>query len=307
LNKRVPPGFKPPSPPPEPRLDPKVAWRWFKGLSGLMLIALLIGGAHWLLRLESEYLPVRVVSIEGEVRQMTLQQIQDRVGQTLDAGILTQDLAAIQAAIKELPWISSAGVRRAWPDRLVISVLEHKPLARWGDDGLVTAEGRVFRPDRHEIPHGLPRLAGPDDQASQVVARFQAWQPLLKSQGLSILALEDDPRGAWTLTTDAGFNLLLGKTDVDSRLERFLRAYPHILAAGRPARVDMRYSNGLAVSWSGARLARAAEPGAGWFVQTAPAGRSSGITPDSTPFPHPGPPVEIRRSSGVSPDGAARR
>ena len=296
MNRVVPPMVPHPTPPPIPRHDPKVVWRLFKGFSGLILIAILVGGAQWLLRLESEYLPVRVVSIEGEVRQMTLQQIQDRVGQTLDAGILTQDLAAIQAAIKELPWVSSAGVRRAWPDRLVISVREHKPLARWGDDGLVTAEGRVFRPDRHEIPHGLPRLAGPDDQGPQVVARFQAWQPLLKAQGLSILAIEDDPRGAWTLTTDAGFNLLLGKTEVDSRLERFLRAYPHILAAGRPARVDMRYSNGLAVSWSGARLARETEPGTGWFVQTGPAGRSSGTTPDPTPFPHLGPPVEIRRS-----------
>ena len=288
---------KHPSPPPVPRFDPQVAWRLFKGFSGLFLIAILVGGGHWLLRLESQYLPVRVVSIEGEVRQMTLQQIQDRVGQTLDAGILTQDLAAIQAEIKELPWVSSAGVRRAWPDRLVISVREHKPLARWGDDGLVTPEGRVFRPDRHEIPHGLPRLAGPDDQAPQVVARFQAWQPLLKSQGLSILALEDDPRGAWTLTTDAGFNLLLGKTEVEARLERFLRAYPHILAAGRPARVDMRYSNGLAVSWSGARIAREPDPSAGWFVQTDPAGEPLAPTPNHTPFPPLGPPVEIRRSS----------
>lgn len=288
---------KHPSPPPVPRVDPQVAWRLFKGFSGLFLIAILVGGGHWLLRLESQYLPVRVVSIEGEVRQMTLQQIQDRVGQTLDAGILTQDLAAIQAEIKELPWVSSAGVRRAWPDRLVISVREHKPLARWGDDGLVTAEGRVFRPDRHEIPHGLPRLAGPDDQAPQVVARFQAWQPLLKSQGLSILALEDDPRGAWTLTMDAGFNLLLGKTDVDSRLERFLRAYPNILAAGRPARVDMRYSNGLAVSWSGARIAREADLSPMRIVQTGPAGHFSGPAPHQTPVPHLGPPVENRRSS----------
>ena len=297
MNRLVPPLVQPLSPPPVPRQDPKVAWRLFKGFSGLMLIAILVGGAQWLLRLESDYLPVRVVSIEGEVRQMTLQQIQDRVGQTLDAGILTQDLAAIQAAIKELPWVGSAGVRRAWPDRLVISVREHKPLARWGDDGLVTAEGRVFRPDRHEIPHGLPRLSGPDDQGPQVVARFQAWQPLLKAQGLAILALEDDPRGAWTLTTDAGFNLLLGKTEVEARLERFLRAYPHILAAGRPARVDMRYSNGLAVSWSGARIAQEPDEGADWFVQTGPPGKPAGPAPGHTPFPPLGPPVEIRRSS----------
>lgn len=244
-----------------PRLEPRLAWRFLKGLSGLALILAMLAGGHWLLQLESQYLPVRVVSIEGEVRRMTLQQIQERVGMTLEAGILTQDLATIQAAIKELPWVDSAGVRRAWPDRLVIAVSEHKPLARWGEGGLVTAEGVVFRPERHEIPAGLPQLRGPDDQARQVVRRYLAWGQLLKVRGLAILTLEDDPRGAWTLTTDAGFTLLLGRTEVETRLERFLRAYPEILAAGRPARVDMRYSNGLAVSWSGARLAARAVGG----------------------------------------------
>lgn len=292
----IPPRYTP-LPPRPPRIDPKVAWRLFKGFSGLFLIALLVGGVHWLLRLESQYLPVRVVSIEGEVRQMTLQLIQDRVGQTLYSGILTQDLAVIQSAIKELPWVSNAGVRRAWPDRLVISVQEHKPLARWGDDGLVTAEGQVFRPDRHEIPHGLPRLMGPDDQALQVVKRFQAWQPKLKSQGLSILALEDDPRGAWTLNTDAGFHLLLGKSDVEARLERFLRAYPDILAAGRPARVDMRYSNGLAVSWSGARVAREADSGTELYSQTGLDTKPRAPGPTHIPISHFGHPVEPRRSS----------
>ena len=238
-----------------PRLEPRVTWRFLKGLSGLALILAMVAGGHWLMHLESQYLPVRVVSIEGEVRRMTLQQIQERVGMTLEAGILTQDLATIQAAIKELPWVDNAGVRRAWPDRLVIAVTEHKPLARWGDDRLVTAEGVIFRPERHEIPAGLPRLRGPEDQSRQVTQRYLTWGDLLKTRGLSILTLEDDARGAWTLTTDAGFTLLLGKAEVEMRLERFLRAYPEILAAGRPARIDMRYSNGLAVSWSGARLA----------------------------------------------------
>lgn len=247
-----------------PRLEPRLAWRFLKGLSGLALILAMVSGGHWLLQLESQYLPVRVVSIEGEVRRMTLQQIQERVGMTLEAGILTQDLASIQAAIRELPWVANAGVRRAWPDRLVIAVTEHKPLARWGEGGLVTAEGVIFRPERHEIPAGLPLLRGPDDQARQVVERYLAWGERLKARDLVILTLQDDARGAWTLTTDAGFTLLLGRTEVETRLERFLRAYPEILAAGRPARVDMRYSNGLAVSWSGARLAARVAQGLGY-------------------------------------------
>jgi len=269
---------------------PQPGWRLLKGLSGLFLIAAMLAGGHWLLRLESQYLPVRVVSIEGEVRQITLQQIQDTVGHTLDAGILTQDLASIQAAIRKLPWVSNAGVRRAWPDRLLISVQEHKPMARWGDDRLVTAEGIVFKPQPQEIPHSLPRLFGPADQAPQIATRFQQWQPLLKGQGLNIVSMEDDPRGAWSLTTDAGFILLLGKAEVDSRLARFLHAYPNILAAGRPARVDMRYSNGLAVSWSGARLAQRHHGSEHLVVQQ-----------ESPPASHPGPPSD---NESITPYGA---
>jgi cell division protein FtsQ len=271
-----------------PRLEPRITWRFLKGLSGLLLILAMVGASHWLMQLESQYLPVRVISIEGEVRRMTLQQIQERIGATLDAGILTQDLATIQAAIKELPWVGNAGVRRAWPDRLLIAVTEHKPLARWGDDGLVTAEGVVFRPERHEIPQGLPRLRGPDDQALQVVQRYLAWGDLLKTRGLTILTLEDDARGAWTLTTDAGFTLLLGRTEVEVRLDRFLRAYPEILAAGRPARVDMRYSNGLAVSWSGARLAARGAEGPEALAHADP--EPTGWVPAARSLNHPGSP-----------------
>ena len=264
-----------------PRLEPKLAWRFLKGLSGLALILAMLTGGRWLLQLESQYLPVRVVSIEGEVRRMTLQQIQERVGRTLEAGILTQDLATIQAAIKELPWVDNAGVRRAWPDRLVIAVTEHKPLARWGEDRLVTAEGVIFQPHLYEIPAGLPRLQGPDDQARQVVQRYIAWEDLLKARGLLILTLVDDARGAWTLTTDEGFTLLLGKSEVEVRLKRFLRAYPEILAAGRPARIDMRYNNGLAISWSGARFAAWAAGSPGYPV----ASESQYLDPESeTPF-----------------------
>ncbi len=275
------------SPPraPTPEGDIKLGWRLFKGFSGLLLIAIMVGTGHWLLRLESLYLPVRVVSVEGEVRQLPLPLLQDTVGRTLKAGILTQDLAVIQAAVEDLAWVSSAGVRRVWPDRVMISVKEHKPLARWGDDGLVTATGAVFRPGPDEIPRGLPRLDGPDDQAPMVVQRFLAWQPLFKNHGLTIIALEDDPRGAWTLKTDAGFTLLLGKAEVDPRLERFLRAYPEILAAGRPARIDMRYSNGLAVSWSGTRVANQDSPPLEEIAQavtpSGPQGTISGPLPDS--------------------------
>lgn len=234
---------------------PGVGRRLLKGLSAFLLIALMVGGGHLLLRLEPRYLPVRVISVEGEVKRLPLHLLQETVSDRLDGGILTQDLATIKAVIEELAWVHTAGVRRIWPDRLVLSVYEHEPIARWGVDGLVTAEGIVFRPHPDELPDGLPWLDGRDEQAPLVTGRFIDWQPRFAHRGLSIVGIELDARGAWTLHTDAGFPVTLGTDRSERRVERFLRAYPYIADAGQPARVDMRYSNGLAVSWQGARTA----------------------------------------------------
>jgi cell division protein FtsQ len=209
----------------------------------------MVEGGHLLLQLEPRYLPLRVVSVEGEVHRLPLQLLQSTVTDRLNGGILTQDLGCLKSAIEGLAWVHTAAVRRVWPDRLVISVFEHEPVARWGETGLVTAAGIVFRPGADELPGGLSRLDGEDGQAPLVTERFLAWQSRFERHGLAIVALELDARGAWTLQTDAGFAVSLGTGQTEERLERFLAAYPHIAAAGRPARVDMRYSNGLAVSW----------------------------------------------------------
>lgn len=233
---------------------PSLVRRLLKGVSAVLLIALMVGGGHLLLRLEPSYLPVLVVSVEGDVQRLPLQLLQETVSGELDGGILTQDLSKLKAAVEGLAWVDTAGVRRLWPDRLVISVDEHEPVARWGEGGLVTAAGIVFRPHPEEMPPGLPLLSGADEQAPVVAERFSQWRPRFAAQRLSIDWIDFDPRGAWTLHTDAGFTLALGKRQVERRLDRFLRAYPAIIAAGRPASVDMRYSNGLAVSWLEARV-----------------------------------------------------
>jgi cell division protein FtsQ len=228
---------------------PRLATRLLRGGSALVLIALMVGGGHLLLRLEPEYLPVRVITVDGEVHRLPLTLLQSTVSERLEGGILTQDLGCLKSAIEELAWVHTAAVRRVWPDRLLISIFEHEPMARWGERALVTAAGVVFTPGPAEIPDGLPRLDGADDQAPAVTDRFLAWGPRFEGVGLSLTAMELDARGAWTLYTDAGFAVSLGTGQTEERVRRFLTAYPDIAAAGHPARVDMRYSNGLAVSW----------------------------------------------------------
>jgi cell division protein FtsQ len=222
------------------------ALRWIVALG---VVAGSAATGVWLCRLEQTGLPVRVVEVEGAVQRLSAPILARTVTEHLHSGFLTQDLCTLRDAVQALPWVHTASLRRVWPDQIKLSVTEHRPIARWGDDGLVTAEGIVFRPDPDSIPTGLLRLDAEDAKAPLVAARFLEWRERLSGLGLKIAGLVLDARGAWTLRLGGGLRLELGTERVEERLGRFIRTYPQLAAAGQPELIDLRYANGLAVRW----------------------------------------------------------
>jgi len=242
-----------------------------------MLLALALfaglGGAFWFALLhEPRALPIRGVTVAGELRSLSRQELQEAVASHLRGGILTQDLHALRREIEALPWVRSASLRRVWPDRLELHVEEQQAIARWGADGLVTHAGEVFRPRDGRVPAGLARLVGAADiDAPQVVERFLDWQPRLAALGLIIDELRRDARGDWSLTLLGGTELFFGTDAVEARFGRLLTVWPRLeLIAGTPTRVDLRYSNGLALRWP--TPSRPEQPARGRRVVAAPTG-----------------------------------
>lgn len=219
-------------------------------LTGLILLASLLGTGWIALQWEPMLLPVRAVSIEGEMHGLSREALQRTIGDQISGGILTQDLGALRARVQALPWIEHASVRRIWPDRIQVRVREHSALARWRERGLVTEDGTVFRPKDGRLPAGLARLsASADGFAPEVVSRYLEWGPRLLPLGLIVDGVRRDARGDWSLELLGGTQVLLGTDAVEQRLERLIAAYDQIEAIGVPTRLDLRYSNGLAVRW----------------------------------------------------------
>jgi len=219
-------------------------------LTAVALIAGLIGAGWIALQWEPSLLPVRVVSIEGEMHGLSREALQQTISEEISGGILTQDLDRLRERVQALPWVERATARRIWPDRIQLHVHEHDALARWNESGLVTEQGVVFHPSDGRLPAGLARLgAASNAQAPDVVARFLDWGPKLLSLGLIVDGVRRDARGDWSVELLGGTEVLLGTDDVEQRLERLIAAYSQIEAIGIPTRLDLRYSNGLAVRW----------------------------------------------------------
>ncbi|MEM8984790.1 MAG: cell division protein FtsQ/DivIB [Pseudomonadota bacterium] len=195
--------------------------------------------------------PIQALDLEAPLQRVSEMQILAAVQPYLEAGFISADLGAIRDALEALAWVDVAIVRRRWPDRLQILVVEQVPAARWRNDGLLNVRGELFVTGARHIPTELPRLSGPDGSASVVARRYLAMHGRLVQVGLSLKSVELDERGSWELALANGVAVRLGRRDIDDRSERFLSVVAQMISRRQEAidYIDMRYSNGFAIGW----------------------------------------------------------
>ena len=206
--------------------------------------------------------PIQSIEVNGPFQRVTALQIEEAISENLNYGFLSADLSDIQQKVTELPWIDHAIVSRRWPSKIVISVSEQIPAACWGERGLLNTRGELFVTNATHVPAELPRLSGPDDQASAVARRYLKIRDQLIPLGLDVRKLQVDERGAWDLTLQNGINIRLGRRDVADRTRLFLEIAADIVSSKEAEieYVDMRYSNGFAIGWKNGMRSPVVDP-----------------------------------------------
>ena len=217
-------------------------------IAGLLFAAALLlaayGSVHYVMRLP--VFPLREVRIEGELVQVTREQLETLTRREVKGNFFTLDLAEARAAFATLPWVSKVDVRRQWPDRLEVALEEHVPLARWGNAALVNTRGEVFAAS---FEGKLPLLEGPEASAKEVAIQYGYFLRRLATIGQVPVEVRVSPRRAWQVRLASGLTLKLGRERIEARLDRYIAVYGRTL--GRLQRkldyVDLRYPNGFAV------------------------------------------------------------
>ncbi|ABA59303.1 Cell division protein FtsQ [Nitrosococcus oceani ATCC 19707] len=236
------------------RSQPPRAFPWWtigQGLLTLSLVGVVVWGINHLA--DPETLPLRQVNIKGQFKYVTQQKLHKVTAGYVKGGFFNVNLKTIRTVVEELPWVAQVNVRRVWPDALQIEVQEKIPLARWGKDALISIEGEIFTPPEASFPQGLPKLQGPPDSERLLVSRLEKIQAQLNSLGLRVVQLTMGERRDWHVVFEDGMELILGRAHSKQRLTRFQQIYAHLLRLHREdiKRVDMRYTNGFAITWHG--------------------------------------------------------
>lgn len=199
-------------------------------------------------------LPIERVRVDGPLTHVSEAELREVVARR-GGGFFQIDVAAVQRDLQALPWVREAAVRRVWPDTLAVSVVEREALARWQAGGLVSREGELFHPAPESWPQGLPSFAGPAGYHTALAAQYEGLAAALAPLDLRVVRVAADARRAWSVELSNGIELMLGRDAHYPRVMRFVRAYGDALAERQREikRVDLRYTNGFAVQWNGAR------------------------------------------------------
>ncbi len=193
--------------------------------------------------------PVHTVRVEGQLLNLDREALQQEIMPLAANGFFNIDVGVIQQRVQQMPWIDQVWVRRVWPDQLTVTVLEQKPVARWGDTGFLNARAEFFAPERPVELAALPQLQGPEGHEERVLQMYQRLLAMVDPLQLDIDTLHLDARRTWQVQLSNGLKIQMGRNDPEQRIARFVRVYPAILATGngQVIAVDLRYSNGFTV------------------------------------------------------------
>lgn len=219
------------------------------GILVLMLAALVPWGASQVLAAMDKQ--IMRVEVTGQLVGESTNALERHAAPWLGRSFFTTDLAEIKRAYEQRPWVDSAAVKRVWPDRVMVEIREHKPLAYWNDRELISRTGDVFLPANREVAGRLPSLKGPEGRVREVIDMARTMANALDARGLGFAGIALEERGAWTLTLANGIEVALGRDQVEQRFERFLAVYNLQIAnrADQVEAIDARYTNGVAVRW----------------------------------------------------------
>lgn len=229
---------------------PSISYRWMNWALPLIVACVVL---FWVENHLSnpQTLPVNKIRVHGAFVNVDEAMLHRAINDVVAGGYFNVDVERVREVVEELAWVSKASVRRVWPDTLSVSVVEQKPVAISKTAGLINSNGDVFKPLSKIVSTTLPVFEGDASLNKLMLSHFYKMNNLLSGINLNITYLKVDARHAVELKLNNGLKVVLGRGDSIGRLERLMRIYNKVLAnrINDIAVIDLRYTNGMAISW----------------------------------------------------------
>ena len=221
----------------------KAVYNWF-----LLLPVLLAVGGY--LNQQDTFLPITKIRLSGTFAHIDQGEVESVLQPVVGEGFFSLDIHALQKMLGEKPWTESVSIRRIWPDRLDITIVEREPVARWDDNQLISDRAVVFAANTSGFQQ-LPLLHTEHQNTAELLSQFYKLNRRFKALNEEVLSLRQDRRGALDIELAGGLTIKVGREQIEHKIARLIAIYQQQIQPRRAdiQQLDLRYSNGFAVAW----------------------------------------------------------
>ena len=204
-------------------------------------------------RLATDFLsrPVASITVKGEFNYVAQNEVTELVKGMIGGSFIGEDISEIKQSLESKPWIDSVNLVRQWPDILEIVVHEQVPIARWGESGFVNVRGEIIVVEKMSDLSQFSTLLGQREDVGLIMQQYSLLATTLQPYNMSVDVLEKNYRGVWRLQLNNGWKVIVGRGDVYKKIQRltYLLDVKKLNDQMKIESIDLRYPNGLAVSW----------------------------------------------------------
>ena len=161
------------------------------------------------------------------------------------------DINYLQSKIENIDWISSANIRRSYPNEIIIFVTEHIPIAIWNNKDYLNQYGEIFTANKKN--NKFPILISKNNKNKIIFEYLSLFSNDLIRHNINEKVskiVEDDIRSI-SVILSSGITIKLGSKNVKEKIDIFFKVYQTLNSSdlSKIRYIDMRYSNGFSVGW----------------------------------------------------------
>lgn len=228
----------------------------FKKKSSIVLIIFIVTIFlyHFYNKLEVKktYFPIKHIEIISNFNNVNKNTVSKRSEIYLkEKSFFNFNIKNLKKEIEKIEWVKSVNVRRVYPDKVKIFIVEHKAIAIWNNKEYFNKSGKLFKVN--QISKNLPKLNSKNNQNVKMFNYLSSFTKHLSKNNINdkIIKIEENEIRSIKIFLYSGININLGSRNIDNRIKTFFKIYKKLKSSDlkKIRYIDMRYSNGFSIGW----------------------------------------------------------
>ncbi|MBH32450.1 MAG: hypothetical protein CMD90_02250 [Gammaproteobacteria bacterium] len=199
-------------------------------------------------------LHIEKVKVDGNLTYINKDNLNKVISENIkEKGFFDLDAIALKEEIEETEWVRITNIKKIFPNKLHINIIEHVPVAIWNDSKLINNNGEVFIAKINDTK--MTKLYANKDSRSKDLHRYlEIFRNEIKVRKIDFLVkqIKENPERSVIVEISTNKKIFLGNKDIIEKINRFFKAYSLINRNDiiNIKYFDMRYSNGFSVGWN---------------------------------------------------------